>query len=167
MTNIRRSKFPGQSYFTTHVTYQRSPILLESFDVFWKSIESVRTEMPFDLIAWVVLPDHCHMLINPRTNDLSEIIRLVKLRFSGRYRSALRLRKGRLWQYRFWDHVIRDREDLYKHLNYIHHNPVKHGLAQNPIEYEFSSFRNFVEHGYYSRDWGADFDVDSDDEFGE
>jgi putative transposase len=41
------------------------------------------------------------------------------------------------------------------HLNYLHYNPVKHGLVRCPHEWEFSSFRRFVGAGMYGEDWGC------------
>ena len=57
-----------------------------------------------------------------------------------------------IWQRRFWEHTIRDENDLYKHLDYIHYNSVKHyGIA--PRDWNCSSFNKFVKMGYYEKDW--------------
>jgi putative transposase len=60
-----------------------------------------------------------------------------------------------VWQRRFWEHQIRDEADWVGHLNYLHYNPVKHGLARCPHEWELSSFRWFVGEGIYEEDWGC------------
>jgi putative transposase len=60
-----------------------------------------------------------------------------------------------LWQPRYWEHCIRDDEDFGRHLDYIHYNPVKHGLASAPLEWKFSSFRRFVRIGWYDAAWGV------------
>ena len=49
--------------------------------------------------------------------------------------------------------MIRDQADLFNHVNYIHYNPVKHGLVKCPHEWPFSSFARWVREGYYSADW--------------
>jgi putative transposase len=69
-------------------------------------------------------------------------------------------REGAIWQRRFWEHRIRDQRDYNNHCDYIHYNPVKHGLAHTPNEWEFSSFHRFVKNGYYTKNWcasGANF----------
>ncbi|WP_295394495.1 hypothetical protein [uncultured Thiodictyon sp.] len=86
----------------------------------------------------VILPDHLHAIWTLPTgdDDFSERWRLVKYRFF--YRSpptdvtrrslAAKPEKG-LWQRRFWEHCIRDDADFARHLDYLHYNPVRHGLA--------------------------------------
>ena len=64
-------------------------------------------------------------------------------------------REKGIWQRRFWEHQIRNDQDYKQHVEYIHYNPVKHGLARAPIDWEFSSFSCFVNDGKYHRDWGA------------
>jgi putative transposase len=117
----------------------------------------------FELIAWIFLPDHFHSIIYPHENTLSDIIRIFKQKFSGLYRSRHSLTRGRIWQYRFWDHVIRNQDDFNRHLDYIHLNPVKHGLIRNPFEYGYSSIHEFD----YPEGWGI-FEASSvDGDFGE
>jgi putative transposase len=65
-------------------------------------------------------------------------------------------RERGIWQKRFWEHKIRDEEDFRRHVNYIHYNPVKHGLTRCPHQWPHSSFRRWVDEGYYSVDWLCD-----------
>jgi putative transposase len=69
-----------------------------------------------------------------------------------------RQRKGEraVWQRRYWEHLIRDDVDLKRHVEYIHYNPVKHGLVRAPVEWKHSSFHTFVKEGLYTSDWGAE-----------
>lgn len=60
----------------------------------------------------------------------------------------------RLWQERFWEHVIRNEKDLTNHYDYIHFNPVKHGLVNAPEDYSWSSYSYWLERGYYEVGWG-------------
>jgi len=80
--------------------------------------------------------------------------------------SRIKHREGAVWQRRFWEHRIRDQEDFNAHVEYIHYNPVKHGLAKAPIEWAYSSFGRYVRDGIYDRDWGADGDITFDDAVG-
>jgi putative transposase len=75
----------------------------------------------------------------------------------GENRNPSRQARGEaaLWQRRFWEHTIRDRADFNLHMDYIHYNPVKHGLVQSAWEWPWSSFHRYVEQGYYSQAWGA------------
>jgi putative transposase len=72
-------------------------------------------------------------------------------------RSASRRLRGErgFWQRRFWEHTIRDETDLERHLDYIHYNPVKHGLVSRPKDWPYSSFHRWVREGAYPHDWGC------------
>ena len=63
-----------------------------------------------------------------------------------------------MWPRRFREHTILDQEDFNRHCDHIHFNPVRHGLAKSPAEWEKSSFRQFVEKGLYKQDWGRHAD---------
>ena len=80
--------------------------------------------------------------------------------------SRIKHREGAVWQRRFWEHQIRDQEDFNAHVEYVHYNPVKHGLAKAPIEWAYSSFGRYVRDGIYDRDWGAGGDIAFDDAVG-
>jgi putative transposase len=68
-------------------------------------------------------------------------------------------RERGIWQRRYWEHLIRDEDDLRRHVEYIHYNPVKHGHAPAPCEWPHSSFHRYVERGIYTLDWGASEEV--------
>jgi len=72
-------------------------------------------------------------------------------------RNASRNRKGEaaVWQRRFWEHLVRDEEDFERHFDYIHYNPVKHGLAERPRDWPWSSFHRYVKAGYFTDNWGS------------
>ncbi len=143
------------------------PILVEHFDLLWQAIENARNQYHLVLMAWVVLPDHIHMLIERDKEDVSDVMRRIKLTYSANYRKRAGLREGRVWQYRFWDHIIRDQEDLNRHLDYIHCNPVKHGATNNPFNWRYSSAARYLQEGYYAPDWGLRGVLQIDGEFGE
>jgi len=105
----------------------------------------------------VILPDHLHCLWRLLEGDADYSTRwqMVKADFS-RHVPA-QTRKGgakTVWQLRFYDHCIRNENDFHKHLDYIHYNPVKHGLASAPREWPHSSFERFVTLGWYPCNWG-------------
>jgi len=72
-------------------------------------------------------------------------------------KSVSRLEKGELgvWQRRFWEHQIGNEVDFVRHVEYIHYNPVKHGLVRSPCDWPYSSFHRYVKQGIYDSDWGV------------
>ena len=69
-------------------------------------------------------------------------------------KSRERHREGTIWQRRFWEHQIRDEKDFSVHFDYIHYNPVKHGLARSPKDWLYSTFHRYVQAGIYAMEWG-------------
>ncbi len=167
MSKLLRYYSPGQVYFITVVTYRRVPLLVEHFDILMEGVRRTQDRVPFEMGAWVVLPDHFHMIVDPKDSDLSGIVRRLKLSFANRYRSRQRMDRGTIWQRRFWDHIIRDQEDMNRHVDYIHYNPVKHGLITDPFKWRYSSLDEYHRSGYYARDWGVNEQLSVDGEFGE
>jgi putative transposase len=160
MTNIRRYPPNGAPVFITAVTGNRAPLLRsdENKQLLLDVIREVKLQHRFVMVGYAVLDDHFHFLINPNDADISRIMQSIKLRFTRRYIKQTAITKEQpvsLWQRRFWDHVIRDEDDFQRHLDYIHYNPVKHGVVKSANEFVFSSFRAYVERGAYSLDWGA------------
>jgi REP-associated tyrosine transposase len=58
-------------------------------------------------------------------------------------------------QPKYWEHTIRDESDFERHADYIHFNPVKHGLVDRPRDWKWSSFWRYVWAGVYTVDWGC------------
>ncbi len=181
MPNYRRSTLSGATYFFTVVTHRRQPILVnpESRTALRQVIEKVRQQHPFTIDAWVLLPDHMHCLWTlPESDaDYSRRWGMIKAGFTKRVkplfqrdawvgRSRQRHREGTIWQRRFWEHQIRDEVDFQRHVDYIHFNPVKHGLVAEVNAWPYSTFHRYVREGIYSEDWGGGFNV-PDAGFGE
>ncbi len=158
MKSLRRIIIPDRYYFITSVTFNREALLLHDIEMFWHSWKDEQ------LYAWVLLPDHFHMILKPSAGDISKTLHRFKVTYSKRYRD--KYRQGRVWQNRFWDHVIRDQEDMNRHLDYIHYNPVKHGLAVSPNSYPHSSLSLLTKEGQYEEDWG-ETELQFDGEYGE
>lgn len=143
----------------------RRPILTQNIDLIWQAVDTINKKSPFDLIAWVVMPDHFHFLISPGKDNILKIIQRIKLSFSVEYRKRNPASAGVVWQAGFWDHITRNDMDFNHHLDYIHFNPVKHGIVSKAWDYEHSSLNKFKEN--YPRDWGLKSDEQTDDYFGE
>jgi putative transposase len=158
MSNYKRIYIPRATYFFTVVTYNRIPLFAAPGHValLREAFQYVKQRRPFCVHAAVVLPDHIHCIWN-MGNDADYSLRwqMIKTQFSRTMRTVNPAWKRQiLWQPRFWEHVIRDDHDLRSHLDYIHYNPVKHGLAIRPLDWEFSSIRKYVELGLYDENWG-------------
>lgn len=121
----------------------------------------------FDIIAMCVLPDHIHLILKPMDiYQYPKIVTSIKYCFSKNYDVGgesptygynNKQEKG-IWQRRFYEHTIRNENDLNKHIDYVHYNSYKHlGIA--PKNWRFSSFLKFVKNGYYELDWLADEEV--------
>ncbi len=68
-------------------------------------------------------------------------------------------REKGIFQRRYWEHTITSEEELNNQIDYIHYNPVKHGLVNNVKDWQYSSFHKFVKQGLYANDWGSTEDI--------
>lgn len=145
MATYRRSHANGATWFFTAATYRRRPLLVrpDALSALKLAVKQARQRYPFEIVAWVVLPDHMHALWTLPEDDGDYALRwaMIKRLTAQTVRNALpsvtsksMLERGEigLWQRRYWEHQIRDEQDLYRHMDYIHFNPVKHGLAATP-----------------------------------
>jgi putative transposase len=159
MTNIRRYRPVGHPVFITAVCQGRAPVLAPAVEKerLLAAMREVKSEMPFHLLAYVILDDHFHWIIRPEAeSNFSRILQSIKLRYTHRHKQAHGIiRSASLWQRRFWDHIIRAPDDLHRHMDYVHYNPVKHGYAAAPSAYPWSSFAVHVERGRYPLNWGS------------
>lgn len=117
------------------------------------------------MIAIVVLPDHLHCVWRLPEGDADNANRWAQIKsgFSRALpakerRSSRRIarRERGIWQRRYWEHLIRDEDDLRRHVDYLHINPVKHGHAARAVDWPYSSFRRWVAAGVYPMEWAAE-----------
>ena len=123
------------------------------------------------LSSRVVLPDHLHCVIElpPDEADFATRWRLIKSGFSKALpkterRNSVRVRRGErgIWQRRYWEHLIRDEADFRAHMDYVHINPVKHGLVESVTDWSYSTFHKLVGKGIYPSDWAGGEEVKLD-----
>jgi len=156
MSDYRRCYVPGGSYFFTVVTERRAAILANdrARDCLRDAIRHCQQQLPFRVDALVILPDHIHAIwtLPPDDCDYSKRWGVIKKYFTEHWlalggaeqsvtASRLRYRRRGIWQRRFWEHALRDEPDYQNHLDYLHFNPVKHGLVKNVRDWLYSSFR--------------------------
>ncbi|MDY6904845.1 MAG: transposase [Thermodesulfobacteriota bacterium] len=175
----RRARTKNGTYFFTLVTMNRHRILTqpEHATLLRNVFKRVMTRHPFTIEAFVLLPDHIHCIwsLPEADGDYSKRWRLIKSGFSrqcnvAHKHAANESRKTKkelaVWQRRFWEHAIRDDDDFKNHVEYIHYNPVKHGWANTPGQWEYSSFHRYVRNGIYKHDWCAGHAPALDDTIG-
>lgn len=140
------------------VTKCRNLILIDNIELLRNSFKTVKKKYNFEIYGIVILPDHVHMILFPEiVHQYPSVIASIKWHFSRHMEPVFELmsesnfhrREKGIWQRRYYEHTIRDEEELYKYLNYIHYNPVKHGYTKNVKDWEFSSFQKFADMGYY------------------
>jgi len=170
MSNYRRVRSSGGTYFFTVVTFLRRPLFADEFArlCLREAISEVRIGSPFTIDGFCLLPDHIHTIWTLPESDTnySQCWAAIKGHFSRKYRRSTekytravgsRSERGEvtIWQRRFWEHLIRDEDDFKQHLDYIHYNPVKHGHVKSVMGWPWSSFHRYVRHGVYALDWGG------------
>ncbi len=166
MPDYRRTGHPGGTYFFTVNLLQRqgNDLLIRHIETLRTAVKEVRLRHPFRIHAWVVLPDHFHCIIELPIDDadFATRLRLIKINFSkamprSESLSSVRLRRGErgIWQRRYWEHLIRDERDYQAHMDYVHINPVKHGLVRCVADWSYSTFHHLVTDGRYPVDWAG------------
>lgn len=153
MPNYRRPKATGATiFFTVCLADRTSDLLVREVGLLRRAVAKTMRDWPFQVRAWVVLPDHLHCVwtMPGGDGDFSARWRLIKARFSrelpaGRRRSSHGRRRERgIWQRRFWEHHVRTDEDLAACVHYCWYNPVKHGLVEEPHDWPYSSIHRDI-----------------------
>lgn len=166
MPNYRRSRMPGGTwFFTLTLADRQSRLLVDKVALLRQAYSQTQRSRPFQTLAICILPDHFHAIWTLPEGDADFAARWSQLKstFSRqlpatpRNASQLRKREKGIWQRRYWEHQIRDESDLQRHVDYIHFNPVKHGLVERVADWPYSSFSRYVEKGVLPPDW-ADSD---------
>lgn len=161
----RRANIPGATYFfTVNLADRSSALLVDHIDVLREVMRTVLQARPVEIVAMAVLPDHLHAIWRLPEGDADFSLRwsLIKAAFSRALpkseaitASRERKRERGIWQRRYWEHLIRDEEDLERHVAYIHGNPVKHGYVTKAADWPYSSIHRYVKEGLASPDWGV------------
>ena len=133
----------------------------------------MQKKYPFHVDAVCLLPDHLHCILTLPEGESNFSIRwrAIKGIFSREFQKQVnidnipqclsRMKRNELpvWQRRFWEHAIRDQNDYNRHVEYIHYNPVKHGLCDRVRDWPWSSYHQYVRKGLYTNGWDADTDT--------
>jgi putative transposase len=165
MPDYRRFRVPGGTYFfTVNLLERKGDLLVRHIDDLREAVRKTKQERLFHIDAWAVLPDHMHTVwtLPPGDDDYSNRWKAIKIRFVQKLprterRSKVRIAKGErgIWQRRFWEHTILDDHDYRQHIDYVHWNPMKHGLVQKIADWPYSSFHHYVKEGVYPENWAG------------
>jgi putative transposase len=154
MPDYRRVWVPGATYFfTVNLHDRQSDLLVRHVELLRHAVRTVKEKHAFEIVAWVVLPDHMHAIWTLPFDDADYALRwrAIKSIFSRELpktesTTPTRARRGErgIWQRRFWEHMIRDERDLDQHISYVHFNPVKHGRAETATDWQHSSIHQYL-----------------------
>jgi putative transposase len=114
---------------------------------------------------------HCIIELPNDDVDYATRWRLIKSTFSRGIAKTEHLNDVRIkrqergiWQRRYWAHLITDEKDYRAHMDYVHINPLKHGLVESVKDWQYSTFHRYVALGVYPEHWaGAEENVMEDD----
>jgi putative transposase len=171
MPNFRRVYVAGGTWFFTVNLLQRTnnSLLIQEIELLRKVVKKIRQRYPFYINAWVVLPEHMHAIWTLPEGDSNFSLRwrLIKSGFSTGLPKTESLSQVRedagergIWQRNYWEHLIKNEFDYQRHFDYVHVNPLKHGLVKRVIDWPYSTFHRYVNHGIYPDNWCGDSNVE-------
>nr|WP_294977499.1 transposase [uncultured Pseudomonas sp.] len=137
--NLRngRHSIEGQRYLVTTVTYQREPVFTH-WNASCPVAQTLHQLAQANLLAWVLMPDHLHCLIQLEKDSLSDFMQRLKSLTAISLNKALK-RTGKVWQSGYHDHALRRNEDLKAAARYLIANPLRAGLVKSLCDYPFWS----------------------------
>ena len=129
------------TFFTTTATCNRRRLfqIPANAELFLDTLQHYRREGNYKLHAFVMMPDHVHLIVTPQGITIERVMGLIKGGFSHRLASNFPV-----WQRGYTDHRIRDAEDMETRRRYLHQNPVRAGLVVAAEEYRYSSAYRLV-----------------------
>jgi putative transposase len=141
-SGLKRFQREGDDHFITFSCYCREPYLATpaAKDIFLDSLELTRKRYNFDVLGYVVMPEHPSAVGEPLDYEvpLSKALQSLKLSVSKR------LAPRPFWQVRYYDFNVFTHDKRVEKLKYMHRNPVTRGLVERPEDWSWSSFRHYL-----------------------
>jgi putative transposase len=157
---------PGDLHELTFSCYRRMPLLTNDVwrGMLVRAIGDAMTRLNFQLVAFVFMPEHVHLLVNPLSTepDLPGLLIALKQPYSGQIRRLLdstqapllgrltiRERPGKQ-VFRYWqegpgfDRNLNTARAILASINYLHHNPVQRKLCKKAVDWKWSSARRYL-----------------------
>jgi len=159
---LKRWEEPGDWRYLTCSTYRRFQYFDEPGfkDIFAEKLEAARCKCGFELRAWVLMPEHFHIMLKPNIGGpkVPEILKSLKVSVSQSLLPLWKKRRPDLIEHarlddgslRVWqagggfDRNVRDNEEMEYEIIYIHNNPVRKGFVKEPTEWAWSSARHYA-----------------------
>ncbi|QNI38144.1 REP-associated tyrosine transposase [Edaphobacter albus] len=138
---LKRYQQEDDDHFITFSCYHRKPYLNtpSSKDTFLRSLEQTRSTYGFEVLGYVVMPEHIHLLVSePPHAPLSKALQALKISVSRN------LTERPFWQTRYYDFNVHTHNKRVEKLKYIHRNPVTRGLVSHPQDWPWSSYRHYL-----------------------
>ncbi len=173
MSTYQSNRVEGITYFFTVRLADGDDFLVKNIKLFQTALRSVKRERPFYIDAMVVLPDHIHCLWTlpiVRTDFLlrwhSIEKRFTELLYLSKTASSVSVKKPNqiIWQQSIERNEIFDDLSYKTHMDYIHFNPVKHGVADLVVQWPYSTFHRLSDRGLYPIEWGEDVSLGIEEE---
>jgi putative transposase len=141
---LYRFQQSGDLHFVTFSCYRRTPLLKipEARHIFEQTLEQVRRWYGLYIIGYVIMPEHVHLLLTePERSNLAVALQMLKQNVAHKDSHP---RDTPLWQPRYYDFNVWSSEKRTEKLKYLHRNPVRRGLVENPEDWEWSSYRHYA-----------------------
>jgi putative transposase len=152
MTDYRNNRVPGGTFFfTVRLLDRGSTLLTDNISAFGEAMRQARGRKPFHVDAWVALPDHAHAIwtLPPGDHDCSSRWRAVKIAFSKALNKAgMTGANEGIWERHYQEYRVADDAEYAALVDYVHANPLRHGLCQQASEWPWSSLHRFVSEGF-------------------
>ena len=154
MTKYRDNRVPGGTFFfTVHLLDRGSTLLTDHFPAFGEAMRQARIRKPFHVDAWVVLPNHAHAIwtLPPGDHDCASRWRAVKIAFSkalGKAGMLAGMDQNAVWEPHYRDYRVGDDAEYAALVDYVHTNPLRHGMCASAPEWRWSSLHRFMAAGF-------------------
>ena len=151
MNDYRRNRVPGgTSFFTVRLLARGSTLLTDHFSAFGEAMRQTRVKRPFHVDAWVVLPDHAHAIwtLPPGDYNGASRWRAVKIAFSKALRKSITAPDSIIWAPHYQEHRVANDAEYDRLIDYVHTNPMRHGLCAQAADWQWSSLHRFIASGW-------------------
>ncbi len=142
-SRLKRYQHTRDAHYITFTCFHRKPHLLsrQAKELFERTLERVRRWYGFCVFGYVVMPEHVHLLVSePERAELSVALQMLKQIVSRRRKPGTEP----FWQSRYYDFNVWSHRKFIEKLRYMHRNPLRRGLAANPEDWRWSSYRHYL-----------------------
>lgn len=148
---------PDDYMFVSLYTHKREPLLKnkEAKRLLMGKLAETKKQFRLIIAAYVVLDDHLHLLFSsPAGNECSAIVNHLRAGMQREWRKDFHLPEDALiWEHGIKMRVVQDKDELRNHLDFIHYDPVRHGLVERAGDYKWSSLPSRMAQGHYPHNW--------------